>query len=551
MLAVSDQTGVSATDGGGGAILGAFAGICALIVVFLLYLNKRWWWNTVGSMGCCDESCPPVSTRPAPSPTMLPPAASTHPIKPKIVKEYSFDGGDSSSESEMGGPVKGGQQEQLQSQASGATGPYFPPRQMHDLISLVEKGRVGLLSSNSSCCSSTTSSVGERHGVMPTTKVTAQVSMNITRTPTSTLRETKIDNHQEHMLYQKMTEEVQPPSQPQTEHTDINSNRDCIVVMNTEGDGSELVSCVGSEPEEQTMSKCGNLEIALLYDAPMRKMTVHVLQAREIPSRDRGQPTHTQVRLLLLPSKKQKHKTKIRSGENPQYMESFLLHRVNPEDVNSMGIRLRLYGCERMRRERLIGESIVGFANINLELENNFWLNLEPRANTALSGCTGELMSLARSDSTGSTHSMQHGGVPELLLGLCYNATTGRLSVEVVKGSHFRNLALNRAPDTYVKLHLVSSTGQELAQSKTTIRRGQPNPLFKETFVFQVALFQLADVTLMVSIYNRRGVTKKKEMVGWFSLGLNSSGAEELAHWMDMKEFQQEQISRWHVLVRS
>ena len=83
---------------------------------------------------------------------------------------------------------------------------------------------------------------------------------------------------------------------------------------------------------------------------------------------------------------------------------------------------------------------------------------------------------------------MQHGGVPELLLGLCYNATTGRLSIEVVKGSHFRNLALNRAPDTYVKLNLVSSTGQELAHSKTTVRRGQPNPLFKETFVFQVRI---------------------------------------------------------------
>lgn len=55
------------------------------------------------------------------------------------------------------------------------------------------------------------------------------------------------------------------------------------------------------------------------------------------------------------------------------------------EDVNSMGIRLRLYGCERMRRERLIGEAVVSFANINLELENNFWLTLEPRANTTVS----------------------------------------------------------------------------------------------------------------------------------------------------------------------
>lgn len=63
-----------------------------------------------------------------------------------------------------------------------------------------------------------------------------------------------------------------------------------------------------------------SLEIALLYDAPMRKMTVHVLQCRGIPTREKTS-THTQVRLLILPSKKQKHKTKIRSGENPQFME--------------------------------------------------------------------------------------------------------------------------------------------------------------------------------------------------------------------------------------
>lgn len=118
----------------------------------------------------------------------------------------------------------------------------------------------------------------------------------------------------------------------------------------------------------------------------MRKMTVHILQARGIPSRgDRTQSTHTQVRILMLPSKKQKHKTKIRSGQNPQFMESFLLHRVNPEEVNSMGIRVRVYGCERMRRERLIGEAIVSFSSIDLELETNLWLSLEPRANVAVS----------------------------------------------------------------------------------------------------------------------------------------------------------------------
>jgi synaptotagmin-14/16 len=106
-----------------------------------------------------------------------------------------------------------------------------------------------------------------------------------------------------------------------------------------------------------------------------------------------------------------------------------------------------------------------------------------------LSGSSSDLLSLARSDSTCSTLSMlqqQHGGVPELLIGLSYNGTTGRLTVEIVKGSHFRNISLGKAPDTYVKLCLVSSMGQEMARAKTSTKRGQPNPLFKETFVFQV-----------------------------------------------------------------
>ncbi|XP_072390019.1 synaptotagmin-16 isoform X1 [Diabrotica undecimpunctata] len=548
MFVISGQSYI----GDGGTMLGAMAGLGAILLVFVLYVRNKGliWWTPIRGMACCDEACPPISTRPIPTPS-VPNFISHASPKTKLGKAYSFDGGESSSESEMGQANKTQQgHSPISVPVEPSSLPFYPTKPNHDLISLVEKGRVGV-SSNSSCCSSTTSSVGEKHKIL-STKVTAEINNSLQKTPIN-LRETKIDNH---------SLEIQMVNtSAQIDTVDNNTTRDCIVVMAPDvEDRGEVMSYgegSGSEPDCQVVpSKCGHLEIALLYDAPMRKMTVHVLQARDFPSRDRGQLTNTQVRLILLPSKKQKHKTKIRQGDNPQYMENFVLHRVNPEDVNSMGLRLRLYGCERMRRERLIGEAIVSFANINLELENNFWLNLEPKANTTmLGGCAADLLSLARSDSTGSAHSMQHGGVPELLLGLCYNATTGRLNVEVIKGSHFsyllRNLAINRPPDTYVKLYLVSSTGQELAQSKTSVRRGQPNPLFKETFIFQVALFQLADVTLMVSVYNRKGVTKKKEMLGWFSLGLNSSGAEELAHWMDMKEFQQEQISRWHILVQS
>ncbi|XP_013386505.1 synaptotagmin-14 [Lingula anatina] len=302
------------------------------------------------------------------------------------------------------------------------------------------------------------------------------------------------------------------------------------------------------QPEPPLISKCGSIEVSFSYDAAKQRMNVGIIQAKDIPTRERGGANHTQVRLLLLPSKKQRHKTRVKTGEDPIFQEEFLFTKIAPEEVNDMGVRIRLYGTERMRRERMIGECIIGFASLSLEGENTHWVNLEPRSNLSHGESGFDMSSLSRSDSASSTQSMQHGGMPELLLGLAYNGTTGRLSVEVIKGSNFRNMAMNRAPDTYVKLTLMSPNGQEITRAKTSIRRGQPNPLFKETFMFQVALFQLPDVTLMVSVYNKRSM-KRKEMIGWFSLGMNSSGEEEISHWNDMRESRGETVCRWHVLL--
>lgn len=55
--------------------------------------------------------------------------------------------------------------------------------------------------------------------------------------------------------------------------------------------------------------------------------------------------------------------------------------------------------------------------------------------------------SLAKSDSGGSASSINslQGGVPELLLSLAYNASTGRLLIDVAKGSNFRTAGSGRA----------------------------------------------------------------------------------------------------------
>jgi len=56
------------------------------------------------------------------------------------------------------------------------------------------------------------------------------------------------------------------------------------------------------------------------------------------------------------------------------------------EELSSMGVRLRLYGCERMRRERMIGECIVSFSSLPAALDYPLeqWLTLEPRSNLSV-----------------------------------------------------------------------------------------------------------------------------------------------------------------------
>ena len=94
------------------------------------------------------------------------------------------------------------------------------------------------------------------------------------------------------------------------------------------------------------------------------------------------------MRLVLLPTRRQKHKTRVRTGTNPQYNEAFVFNKISPEEVQAMGVRLRLYACERLRREHLLGEVLVPFSNVNLTLGNTFWLTLETRADMAVSGET-------------------------------------------------------------------------------------------------------------------------------------------------------------------
>ncbi|XP_071996331.1 synaptotagmin-14 isoform X2 [Engystomops pustulosus] len=317
--------------------------------------------------------------------------------------------------------------------------------------------------------------------------------------------------------------------------------------LSARGSSSQLPKSFDPEP----VAKYGTLDVTFDYDSQEQKLLVTVTAVSDLPTHNRTGNSHSwQVHLVLLPMKKQRAKSAIQRGPCPTFTETFKFNHIESEMIANYAVRFRLYLVRRMKKERIVGEKVFYLTKLNLQGKLSVPVVLEPAY--SLSGCDSQMSmsEVSCTESTSSCQSLVHGAAPEILIGLLYNATTGRLSAEVIKGSHFKNLSANRPPNTYVKLTLLNSMGQEMSKCKTSIRRGQPNPLYKETFIFQVALFQLSDVTLILSVYNKRSM-KRKEMIGWISLGLNSSGDEELNHWTEMKESKGQQVCRWHTLLES
>ncbi|XP_016335215.1 synaptotagmin-16-like isoform X3 [Sinocyclocheilus anshuiensis] len=195
------------------------------------------------------------------------------------------------------------------------------------------------------------------------------------------------------------------------------------------------------------ISKCGDLTIALDYRTETHRLLVTVIMAQGIPDKARSGMDSWQVHVVLLPGKRQRHKTAVQKGSMPRFEETFRFSHLELGDLGSSALRFRLYALGKMNKERMMGEAMYRLNRLNRTGRFEITLVLEPRSN--LKTVDSQVSFSAQSDSASSSHSVSHGGNPELLLGLSYNATTGRLSVEIIKGSHFRNFALNRPPDTF------------------------------------------------------------------------------------------------------
>uniref|UniRef100_A0A3B3URR5 Synaptotagmin XIVb n=1 Tax=Poecilia latipinna TaxID=48699 RepID=A0A3B3URR5_9TELE len=308
------------------------------------------------------------------------------------------------------------------------------------------------------------------------------------------------------------------------------------------GSGLQLPSAYEPEP----IAQYGTLDVAFEYDSTEQWLAVTVTAATDIPALKQTGNIAWQVHLVLLPTKKQRAKTGVQKGPCPVFTETFKFSRVEQEALGDYAVRFRLYSIRRMKKEKVLGEKVFYLTKLNLQGKIALPVTLEP--GSELTGC-GSLVSVSRSAGALSYRSTEDSSLPEILLGLIYNSATGQLSAEVIQGSHFKTTASDKPVNTYVKLTMLDSKGKEMSKRKTAVCRGQPNPTYKETFVFQVALFQLSEVSLVVSVFCRRSSMRPRERLGWVSLGHSSTTEEQQSHWTEMREAEGQQVCHWHTLT--
>ena len=103
--------------------------------------------------------------------------------------------------------------------------------------------------------------------------------------------------------------------------------------------------------------------------------------------------------------------------------------------------------------------------------------------------------------------------------------------------------------DSYVKIEVLSARHKRVAKSKTTIRRSMTDPEFNESFVFQMSEPDLREVTLVFSVICISKARKKKDTVGWFSMGKEATGLDEIDHWEEMIAQKEEKSTHFHPLT--
>lgn len=236
------------------------------------------------------------------------------------------------------------------------------PERSNDLISLAEKGRLGKQISTDGSVTSEAGSAEEaiidRKGLFKRNK-TASSDTTDSKDTTDTSN-TQPTNPKYHMLNSFMHDTFESDTQS-TNLPDFSPNATL------------------SEKNMSLPLKNGKLEVSFAYDAPTKRLCTMVIQGSDMPLKEICIGVNQiYVKVLLLPNKKQKYRTKPKPIFSPIFNDSFTFNRISPDEIATLGLEFRVYGISFAKKSRVMGTSRILFACMKpQQQETRLWFTLD------------------------------------------------------------------------------------------------------------------------------------------------------------------------------
>uniref|UniRef100_A0A1B6LZE9 C2 domain-containing protein n=1 Tax=Graphocephala atropunctata TaxID=36148 RepID=A0A1B6LZE9_9HEMI len=278
-------------------------------------------------------------------------------------------------------------------------------------------------------------------------------------------------------------------------------------------------------------NKLGQLVFKLRYKQEKNILIVSVVKCRELPAKDpNAGSSDPYVKLQLLPDKQHKVKTRVlRKTRNPVYDEDFTFYGINPSQLQSITLHFVVLSFDRYSRDDIIGEVLCPLGTVDMSQADNQQLTLSQ-------------------DIQPRSLKIRSQGRGELLVSLCWQPAANRLTVVVLKARNLPKMDVTGLADPYVKMYLICN-GQRIAKKKTHVKKRTLNPVFNESFVFEIpsGTEGLDNVNLEFLLLDWDRVTKN-EVIGRLELGGSKSTGSALHHWNEVCNSPRRQIAEWHKL---
>ncbi|XP_016324439.1 synaptotagmin-7-like isoform X2 [Sinocyclocheilus anshuiensis] len=288
--------------------------------------------------------------------------------------------------------------------------------------------------------------------------------------------------------------------------------------------GDMVMLSPGSEDDDHegpVSEKLGRIQFSLGYSFQDTTLTVKILKGQDLPAKDFSGTSDPFVKIYLLPDRKHKLETKVkRKNLNPHWNETFLFEGFPYEKVRERTLYLQVLDYDRFSRNDPIGEVSIPLNKVELGQLKTFWKDLKP--------C---------SDGSGSRG--------DLLLSLCYNPTANTITVNIIKARNLKAMDIGGTSDPYVKVWLMHKDKRVEKKKTVTIKRCL-NPVFNESFPFDVPAHVLRETTIIITVMDKDRLSRN-DVIGKIYLSWKS-GPAEVKHWKDMLSRPRTNVAQWHAL---